>query len=204
MLRSINIGRIARWLPHLLIETRLRGQQVFLTFDDGPHPAVLPVLLDLLSVFQIRVTFFCIGRYLAEYPHLARRIVTAGHTLANHSFLHQGFFRLSLAQQWDEIRRTEELIVAAGGPGKLFRPPQGRIDPLLMLKLKLNGFRIVLWNVDSCDYTQDVLRVSGSLESQGIKAGDIVLMHDDHALCCDVLKQWLPLWISQGLQFERM
>jgi peptidoglycan/xylan/chitin deacetylase (PgdA/CDA1 family) len=201
MLRSINIGRAARWLPHVFMETQSRSQQVFLTFDDGPDAAVLPALLDVLASFKVKATFFCIGRRLAEHPDLARRIVTEGHSLGNHSYLHQRFFQLPLVKQWDEILRTEELIVAAGGTGKLFRPPQGRIDILLALKLKRHGFRIVHWNVDSCDYSQDAYRVSRSLESRILCGGDIVLMHDDHALCCDELKKWLPRWLDKGLQF---
>jgi peptidoglycan/xylan/chitin deacetylase (PgdA/CDA1 family) len=201
MLPSINIGRMARWLPHALMETQSRSQQVLLTFDDGPNVLVLPDLLDVLAGFNIKATFFCIGRRLAEHPDLARRIVAEGHSLGNHSLLHQRFFQLPLAKQWDEILRTEELIVAAGGAGKLFRPPQGRIDMLLALKLKQHDFRIIHWNVDTCDYSQDINRVNRILESHVVRAGDIVLMHDDHALCCDVLNQWLPRWIDQGLQF---
>lgn len=201
MLRSMNIGRLARWLPHGLIETRTPDQQIMLTFDDGPDPEVLPELLSILSDFDIKATFFCIGQRLATHRDIARRIVGDGHGLGNHSFLHQHFFTLPLVKQWDEILRTEELIVALGGSGKLFRPPQGRIDMVLAFKLKQEGFRIIQWNVDSHDYSQNAHVVTESLESRQLKAGDIVLMHDDHALCCNVLKQWLPRWRDQGLKF---
>jgi len=201
MSRKFDIGRIARWMPHTFLETNSHSHQVMLTFDDGPDPAILPELLDILAGFNIKATFFCIGSRLATQPDLARRIVSEGHRLANHSYLHQRFFQLPLQKQIDEIMQTESLIVAAGGEGKLFRPPQGRIDLLLALTLKQHGFRIVHWNVDTCDYSRDFERVTRRLESQLIKAGDIVLMHDDHALCFDVLKYWLPLWLDQGLEF---
>jgi peptidoglycan/xylan/chitin deacetylase (PgdA/CDA1 family) len=203
MLRSINIGRLARWFPHGIMETRAPGQEVMLTFDDGPQLHVLPELLDVLASFNVKATFFCIGQRLEVNRDIARRIIDEGHALGNHSFLHKQFFTLPVDRQWEEILRTEEIIASLNGNGKLFRPPQGRINAVLAAKLKRAGFRIIFWNVDSCDYLQDAQRVTSVFQSRTISPGDILLMHDDHDLCCEVLKYWLPRWLDQGLQFGK-
>ena len=44
---------------------------VALTFDDGPHPRLTPVLLDLLKVNKIRATFYLIGNRVKMWPALA-------------------------------------------------------------------------------------------------------------------------------------
>src|ERR1700743_1475873 len=37
-------------------------QVVTLTFDDGPHPTFTPRILDTLQRYDVRATFFCIGK----------------------------------------------------------------------------------------------------------------------------------------------
>ena len=34
---------------------------VYLTFDDGPIPDVTPWVLDVLDIYNIKATFFCVG-----------------------------------------------------------------------------------------------------------------------------------------------
>jgi len=45
---------------------------VALTFDDGPHPAFTPQILDILKRYGVRATFFLIGARAERYPDLAR------------------------------------------------------------------------------------------------------------------------------------
>src|ERR1700685_3285292 len=49
-------------------------RQLAITFDDGPNPSITPQFLDLLDRYQARATFFLIGRYARECPHLVREI----------------------------------------------------------------------------------------------------------------------------------
>src|SRR5215470_9910066 len=61
------------------------GSTLALTFDDGPNPAVTPSLLDLLERYQVRATFFLIGRHVRACPSLAKEIAERGHTIGNHT-----------------------------------------------------------------------------------------------------------------------
>ena len=58
---------------------------VALTFDDGPDPAYTPRVLEILAQHQVRATFFMIGRSAARHPELVAAVLTAGHTIANHT-----------------------------------------------------------------------------------------------------------------------
>lgn len=57
----------------------------YLTFDDGPYDLTLRYL-DILKRNNIRATFFCLGK--DGFDDTYRRIVSEGHTLANHTFYH--------------------------------------------------------------------------------------------------------------------
>src|SRR5260370_18411393 len=61
------------------------GNQVCLTFDDGPHPELTPLILDVLKVHGARVTFFAIGERAAKHPEIIKRIIAEGHTLGSHT-----------------------------------------------------------------------------------------------------------------------
>ena len=43
------------------------GNKIALTFDDGPHPVYTPEILDILSDYGIKATFFVVGKN-AEIP----------------------------------------------------------------------------------------------------------------------------------------
>src|SRR5262245_2576617 len=66
----------------------LDGNEVVLTFDDGPHPGPTAAVLDALKQECVLATFFLVGRMAAAHPDLARRELAEGHTVAYHSFSH--------------------------------------------------------------------------------------------------------------------
>ena len=63
------------------------GGVVALTFDDGPTPETNAVL-DALKLYGLKGTFFLIGLNVEAYPDIAKRIVSEGHHVGNHSWDH--------------------------------------------------------------------------------------------------------------------
>ena len=80
----------------------LQAKEVVLTFDDGPLPGVTDRILDALKAECVRATFFLIGRNAQANPHLVKREVAEGHTIAHHSFSHPTLRKMS-----DEAARAE-------------------------------------------------------------------------------------------------
>lgn len=102
---------------------------VMLTFDDGPHPATTPLLLELLEEFGVRASFFLIGSNCRKYPELVSAIHEAGHIIGNHTYNHLPLTFLSTAQIEKEIVRTNEVIEECTGEAPhIFRPPFGIMD----------------------------------------------------------------------------
>lgn len=152
---------------------------VALTFDDGPHPEHTPRVLGLLRDLGVRATFFVVGESAALHPELVDRIRADGHEVANHSWSHPSFPRLSRARRAEEVRRWREWMSVRGVRSGLFRFPWGHQMPASRLELTLAGWTVVGWDVDPGDY---VPGRSGSeiLERLGAEAapGSIVLLHD--------------------------
>ena len=120
--------------------------QIALTFDDGPTECT-PLILDLLAKHQQKATFFCIGKQVEKYPEIAKRIVSDGHLIANHTFTHttrMGF--LSKKEVQSEIASTQQIIkeITTKTP-HLFRPPFGVTNPNIAWACKQNRVEVIGW-----------------------------------------------------------
>jgi peptidoglycan/xylan/chitin deacetylase (PgdA/CDA1 family) len=78
-------------------------RNVYLTFDDGPTPVVTPWVIEQLEEARAKATFFCLGRNVDKYPEIYRQILSAGHSVGNHSYSHLKGFRSSIKRYMDDI-----------------------------------------------------------------------------------------------------
>ena len=62
--------------------------KVYLTFDDGPSSNT-QAILDTLAQYNVKATFFVVGKEDDASKALYKEIVDAGHTLGMHSFSHK-------------------------------------------------------------------------------------------------------------------
>lgn len=72
-------------VPEALAE--IDNRKVYLTFDDGPSENTARIL-DILKEYNVKATFFVIGKEDEQSKALYRRIVEEGHTLGMHSYSH--------------------------------------------------------------------------------------------------------------------
>ena len=61
---------------------------VYLTFDDGPSRNT-DKILDILKEYDVKATFFVVGKTDEHSVRAYQRIVEEGHTLAMHSYSHK-------------------------------------------------------------------------------------------------------------------
>ena len=205
-----NKSKVLQWLPTGWMLTRLRGgsdrRSLYLTFDDGPNPEYTPPLLDLLGKHDAKASFFLIGEQVERHPDLARRIAGEGHTLGNHSYSHPQFERLSLTEQFEEIRHTDRLLSSMDGRSRhMFRPPRGVLPLPMVIRCFRERRRICLWSYDTCDYSRKPTdHVLSSIQRNPVRGGDILLMHDDAGLALELLRVLLPEWKRQGFEFRAL
>jgi peptidoglycan/xylan/chitin deacetylase (PgdA/CDA1 family) len=174
-----------------------------MSFDDGPHPELTPKLLDMLKERGIKATFYVVGRNVAQYPDVARRIVAEGHEIANHTWSHPSLTKLSAARVAKEIESTTEAITGATGvkPTTL-RPPYGATNAALNRRINDEfGLKVAMWSVDPQDWKiRKASHVSSHIIERAV-AGDIILAHDIHPSTVAAMPQTLDALAAKGLKF---
>jgi peptidoglycan/xylan/chitin deacetylase (PgdA/CDA1 family) len=150
-----------------------------LTFDDGPNPSVTPQLLALLDRYNVKATFFLIGRHVRAVPSLAREIVERGHGIGNHTETHPSLALLGSRRIANELDRCDEAILSATGlTARWMRPPYGFRSPLLNgIVVRRGNAGVAMWSVMARDWKpQPADPVIQRLRRA--RGGDIVLLHD--------------------------
>ncbi|MCX7645356.1 MAG: polysaccharide deacetylase family protein [Rhodobacteraceae bacterium] len=156
---------------------------VWLTFDDGPHPRHTPKVLEVLSAHGVRATFFMIGRNARLYPGIVERVAREGHGIANHSWSHPNLAKLPADRVRAEIRQTETVLSPHMGARRLFRPPYGAHNATVDAVVASLGYRTILWNVDTLDWSrayQPDRWVDHGLAQIAARPSSLVLAHDIH------------------------
>lgn len=190
-----------RWIyPKAYWRMDPREHSVYLTFDDGPIPEATPFILDTLSKYGVKATFFMVGDNVRKYPHLFERIKAEGHQIGNHTYNHMGSVRHTLRTYVKNTNKANELIHA-----KYFRPPHGWMRPAAYIWLN-RKYKVVMWDVVTRDYSKLLTAedVVNNIKTY-TRNGSIITFHDS-LKSIDKLQTALPEsleWlISQGYQFK--
>jgi peptidoglycan/xylan/chitin deacetylase (PgdA/CDA1 family) len=179
------------------------GPYVAMTFDDGPSAKLTPKLLDLLAAHHIKATFFLIGENAAEYPELVAREMREGHEVANHSWSHPNFGKMSDEGVRSQLRRTDDTIRSAtGNRPTLMRPPYGSISARQKKWINQEfGYKIVLWDVDPLDWRRPGPNAVCNRIVKNTRAGSIILAHDIHPGTIDAMPCVLNQLGAKGFKF---
>lgn len=155
---------------------------VFLTFDDGPHPDFTPKILDILVEENVSASFFLLGQSAELYPELVRQIYQSGHTIAMHSYQHQHLFWQSKKYIYNQLNKCKVIIEdIIQNPIDFFRPPYGCFSPKLLGICQNMNLQVVLWSMMSYDFDSNfkddlIMKIVDSK----ILAGDVIVFHDGH------------------------
>lgn len=104
----------------------VREKIVYLTFDDAPSGFTNQVL-STLKKYDVKATFFCIGKTGERYEPLYKRIVEEGHAIGLHSYSHSYDKCYASADSFmAETQKLSDLIYRnTGVRTKLVRFPGG-------------------------------------------------------------------------------
>ena len=156
---------------------------VALTFDDGPHPTLTPMLLDMLKARGMRATFYVIGDRVKRHPALVQRMLAEGHEVGNHSWTHPVLANLGADRVIREMDDTTRVIYSVTGKVPVtMRPPYGALTfnqrHMLYHQRKLPT---ILWSVDPQDWRRPGSDVVARRILARAQPGAIILAHDIHS-----------------------
>jgi peptidoglycan-N-acetylglucosamine deacetylase len=157
------------------------AKEIWLTFDDGPHPVHTKKVVETLKKHDATATFFVIGRNGASYPQTLKLIADGGHRVANHTWNHPKLTTLTKVKVKEEILKTEKLLLPFMHGKKLFRPPYGAHNAAVDAVVAELGYRLVIWNVDTVDWSKDFQPdkwVDHGIRQIKARQNSVVLNHD--------------------------
>lgn len=186
----------------VIYESSGSGNEVAITFDDGPNPQITPKILEVLKAKNVKATFFLIGKRAEEYPEVVKQIIAEGHDVGNHSYTHKGLAILLQEKGSqaviEEIQKGSEAIqkiatISSDGL-QFFRPPRLNWDEAVGEVAKpFYGDRVIMSGVCSGDWDWDQSYTwdqndTAAIDSQArrivddwktnTKAGSVIALHD--------------------------
>ena len=163
---------------------------VYLTFDDGPSKNT-DAILDVLDDYNVKATFFVVGRDADEYIDQYKRIVDEGHVIGMHSFTHNySNIYASYDNFVNDYNKIHSFIEETCGVTPVYyRFPGGssnRVSNVNMSEfinfLNSQGVTYYDWNVSSGDATSAAFtsdELVDNVMSDVVKyKTSVVLLHD--------------------------
>jgi peptidoglycan/xylan/chitin deacetylase (PgdA/CDA1 family) len=155
-----------------------RGDEVALTFDDGPGPYTQQ-LVRVLNRLGVHATFFAIGEEERYFSAGTLLELHSGDVVGDHTETHPPMASLSAHDQYEELfEQIARIELLGGSRPRLFRPPYGSFDATTFRQLRKLHLLMVLWSTDTADYTLPGVRAIVQSALAGAHPGAIILMHD--------------------------
>ena len=157
--------------------------EVALTFDDGPNEPYTSEILKVLDKYQVKATFFMLGKNVEKHPEVAGAIAKAGHAIGNHSYTHWNLIIDTPTQILYEINLADTTIQKVTGVKPyLFRPPFGGDDPWVFDETEKLGYVVVKWSLSSKDWERPGAAQIVQNVFSGVQNGSIIQLHDGETL----------------------
>lgn len=171
---------------------------VALTFDDGPHAANTPRLLDALKKYDAHATFFIVADRAHLSPESLKRMAEEGHQLGTHTYSHTTLTSDDFSIN-NEIERSLDIINEYSGVRpKVLRPPEGKYTLDLIEKI---GLPCIMWSIDPQDWKYRDAEVVSDHILENAQDGDIILLHDIRETSVDAAIIVLEEMTKKGYKF---
>lgn len=159
---------------------------IALSFDDGPNEPYTSQILEILSEYDVKATFFVVGKNAEFHPETVKRIIKDGHVIGNHSYSHD-FIETLTEYDSSDIQVAQEVICnITGMTPHLYRPPHGIKTPWELGSAEELGMITITWSVTTGEFNEEALideaSVSSGIEDivDEVQPGEIILLYDGH------------------------
>ena len=166
------------------------AHKVYLTFDDGPS-IYTDDILDILDQYDVKATFFVVGKEDKASQEALQEIVDRGHSLGMHSYSHKyKELYASVDGFAEDFRKLQDyLFDVTGVRSTIYRFPGGSSNTVSSLDmqefagyLEEQNVTFYDWNASSGDGGSRLLSVeelvNNSTQNIENRNTTIILMHD--------------------------
>lgn len=165
-------------------------RKVYLTFDDGPS-IYTDEILEILEEYDVKGTFFVVGKEDEHSKEAILKIVEAGHTLGMHSYSHKYSELYASRENFiaDFERQRDYLEELTGQTCRFYRFPGGSSNTVSRVDMQeladyLEEQDMVFydWNISSGDGGGELLSVDTLVRNSTSDLKEwntaVILMHD--------------------------
>lgn len=166
------------------------AHKVYLTFDDGPSKYTEDIL-DILDAYDVKATFFVLGKENDYSVRMLQEIAKRGHTIGMHSYSHKYAEVYGSEEDFsaDFYRIYSYILDNTGIQSVYYRFPGGSSNTISDIDMQVfadflaeREVEFYDWNVSSGDGGRVLLDVDtlvkNSTESIAKHETSIILMHD--------------------------
>src|SRR5690606_5679413 len=187
--------------PTYVWDIKTSGKNLYLTFDDGPTPEITDWVLNKLSEYNAKATFFCLGKKVQKHTEVYSRIISDGHSVGNHTFTHIKGWKTTQEVYLNSVKETSFYVKS-----NLFRPPYGEITIPKGNALKKLGYKIIMWDVVAIDWNTDIsTKQTADNVIKNSTPGSIIVFHDSLKAEKNMkyaLSQTLDFFSNEGYSFK--
>ncbi len=199
-------------VPDENVDLEKYKHKVYLTFDDGPGQNTEDILA-ILDKYNVKATFFVVGKDDEYTETVLNHIVDGGHTIGLHSYSHKynEIYQSVEAFAADFTRLQNYVYEVTGVKSNVYRFPGGSSNTVSDLSmhefadyLESQGVEYFDWNISSGDGSSRLLDAQTIVENctRDIQkyGTSIILMHDSAEKTTTL--EALPVIIEKILAME--
>ena len=197
--QTVFLGYAARRVPIYYVDTDTK--KICLTFDAAYGCDETKEIIKILKENNVPATFFLVGFWVDKYPDLVKLLDESGIEIGTHSNTHPFMSKLSGEQMRNELELSINKIKDITGKDvKIFRPPYGDYNDLLINTCDSMNIKTIQWSVDSLDWkglntSQMMARIQNDIAS-----GGIILFHNNSEHIVEALPTIIAFLKEQGYQ----
>ena len=171
-------------LPFVIRSVPVTEKVVALTIDDGPSLSVTPKVLSVLDNYNVKATFFLVGKQVVQHSNIAVSIYDKGHVIGNHGYEHIRIESLDSKSVLKSIAKSQVIFYETLGLfPQFFRPPFGRLKDSQLQVFDTHFKHVVRWSIDpqawnKSNSNREVIRHVIS----ALKPGRIIVLHENKRL----------------------
>ncbi len=196
---STSVGTVRR-LP--IYCTDREDNRVCLTFDAAWGDEDTPLLIEILTRYGVKATFFVVGEWVDRCGESVKALHAAGHEVMNHSDTHPHMPALSTEEMKAELTACNDKIEAITGVRPtLHRAPYGDYSDASLSATEALGMYTIQWDVDSLDWKDLSAEEITSRVVSRVQSGSIVLFHNAALHTPEALPSIIETLQAQGYTF---
>lgn len=202
-------------------EKEEKNQKIaYLTFDDGPSEKITPRILDILSEYDIKATFFVLGKMIDINPETLKRTHEGGHAIGHHSYSHDyNYIYRNTGNFIGELEKTNanfKKVLGEDFKTRLLRFPGGSFEKKkqnTIIATEKLGYINYDWNALNGDAEGHNLskqylinRLKSTVSARKDSKEVIILMHDTDtkSTTADALPEIIDYLIKEGYVFRTL